>query len=99
MRHFALAVLAAACTGCIVYPKQVSVYDRECGVRSHKLTLGAEYLWGDCPAGSEEGCLAIILGTAAVTTVVSGSIVIVGNTIYWLEKQGRCDRRDIAERS
>ena len=94
-----VCLLCAACTGCIVYPKQVSVYDRDCGVRSHKLTLEAEYLLGDCPnstAAEAEACLAIIVGSAAISTVISGSIVVVGNTIYWLEKQGRCDRADFA---
>lgn len=30
-------------------------------------------------------------GVAAGSAVVSGSIVLVGNTIYWLEEQGKCD--------
>jgi hypothetical protein len=27
---------------------------------------------------------------AAASVVVSGSIVVVGNVVYWLEKQGKC---------
>ena len=30
--------------------------------------------------------------TAAASAIVSGSIVIVGNVVYWFEKQGRCLR-------
>jgi hypothetical protein len=93
MRHLVLAFLAAACTGCIVYPKEVSVYDRDCGVRSKKLTLEAGLVLSDCHANTAdqaEVCLLVIAGSAVVSTVISGSIVVVGNTIYWLEKQGRC---------
>ena len=100
MRPLALAVLAAACSGCIVYPRQVSTYDADCRVRSHKLTLEAEFLWGDCHGGTGEEtevCLLIIAGSGVASAVISGSIVVVGNTLYWLEKQGRCERRDIAE--
>lgn len=86
----AMAVLTGL-SGCIAYPKKVEVYDAECRITSHHLTLDYEYLWGHCPAGSEEACLAIIVSTAAASTVVSGSIVIAGNTIYWLSRQDRCD--------
>ncbi len=100
VRSIALALLSAACAGCIVYPKQVSVYDRYCGVRSHKLTLEAEYVLGHCPnstAAEAEACLLIIAGSAVASSVISGSIVVVGNTIYWLEKQGRCKQTNVAE--
>jgi hypothetical protein len=32
--------------------------------------------------------------TAAASAVVSGSIAVVGNVVYWLERQGRCERGD-----
>jgi hypothetical protein len=34
--------------------------------------------------------LVIVGAVAAASMVVSGSIVIVGNVVYWLEKQGKC---------
>ena len=40
-----------------------------------------------------QGCIALIVGAGAVTAptvIVSGSIVIVGNTAYWLERKARC---------
>jgi len=102
MKALVLAFLVVACTGCIVYPKKVRVYDPDCRVTSHKLTLEAEYLWGDChgsTAEETEACLLIIAGTAAASAAISGSIMVVGNTLYWLEKQGRCDRSNVAELS
>jgi hypothetical protein len=99
MKALALAFLAAACTGCIVYPKKVSFYDEDCHVTAHQLTLDAELFWGDCrgnTAAEAEACLLIIAGSGVASAVISGSIVVVGNTLYWLEKQDRCERRDIA---
>ncbi len=42
--------------------------------------------------GSE--CLVIALAPAAISVgsfIVSGSIVIIGNSIHWIEEQGRCE--------
>jgi hypothetical protein len=102
MKALVLAFLVAACTGCIVYPKKIQVYDPDCRVTSYKLTLDAEFLWGDCngrTAEEAEACLLIIAGTGAASTAISGSIMVVGNTLYWLEKQGRCHQSNVAELS
>jgi hypothetical protein len=40
-----------------------------------------------------EGCAALLAAagaTAAASAVISGSIVVVGNAVYWFEKQGAC---------
>ena len=42
---------------------------------------------------SNEGCAVLLAAagaTAAASLVISGSVVIVGNVAYWLERQGRC---------
>ena len=41
---------------------------------------------GDCSAAALAGVVAITAGSA----VISGSIVLTGNTIHWLEYQGTC---------
>jgi hypothetical protein len=41
-----------------------------------------------------ETCLAVLAAASAVsitTFLVSGSIVLIGNTFHWLEKEGSCD--------
>lgn len=41
-----------------------------------------------------EACLAVLVALAAIPAgsfVISGSIVIVGNTVHWFEAQGRCE--------
>jgi hypothetical protein len=40
-----------------------------------------------------QGCVALLAGAAAVTAgsaIISGSIVLTGNTLHWLEYQGTC---------
>jgi hypothetical protein len=47
---------------------------------------------GSC---SNQGCgvaVAVAGVTAAASVVVSGTIAVAGNVVYWLEKQGRCER-------
>ena len=74
-------------SGCIVYPKKVEFYDPECEIIVKKMTLEVVPTHSVC--SFEEECL-VILGISAASAVVSGSIVVVGNTIYWLEKVGKC---------
>jgi hypothetical protein len=78
-------------SGCIYYPKRIEVYDSDCGIKSRKLVLdvvGSNA--GPCAGGSVGACLAVLAAVGPVTAVVSGSIVVVGNTLYWLEKEGKC---------
>jgi hypothetical protein len=35
--------------------------------------------------------VAIPVGSFVITGSVSGSVVVVGNTIHWIERQGKCD--------
>ncbi|HEY0664691.1 MAG TPA: hypothetical protein VGD24_01360 [Gallionella sp.] len=42
----------------------------------------------DDPEGN--ACLMAVLGTTALTAIVSGSLIVAGNTVYWLEKEARC---------
>lgn len=38
-------------------------------------------------------CLTLGSIYSAATLVVSGSIVLVGNTVHWVEKKAKCDRQ------
>jgi hypothetical protein len=40
---------------------------------------------------SDIACIGIGGVMLATTGIISGSIVLAGNTIHWLEKQGKCD--------
>lgn len=91
----AAALLPLVCLGltaCIYLPHTEAALDPSCGVLERKMSLTVTEvgLYGRC---ANEGCIALLVGAGAVsaaTAVVSGSVVVVGNAVYWLEKQGRC---------
>jgi hypothetical protein len=94
-RHGPLAILFAACLhGCVVVPTTTTVYDPDCQIAAKHMQLESVQLGtlGHCH-GNECGAILVAIGaTAAASAVVSGSIVIVGNVVYWFEKQGSCKR-------
>ncbi len=89
----ALAMLLGL-QACVVVPRTTEFYDADCHITTRQMRLETVQIGvlGRC---SNVGCataLVVIGATAAATAVVSGSIVVVGNVVYWLEKQGRCVR-------
>ena len=95
------ALLAAALAGCIVVPQKQWVYDPECKTHTHQVTLEAAYLGGFHRCAGD-GCVAMLAAMGVVTAasvVVSGSIALVGNVVYWMERQGRCLRAPVGAAS
>ena len=87
-------VMTIVLTGCIVVPQTQTVYDPECRMHTRQVTLQAAYL-GGFHSCAGEGCVAMLAAVGVVTAasvVVSGSIALVGNVVYWMERQGRCPR-------
>lgn len=83
-------------TSCAVQPKKVMVYDEECDVMSQKLVLDYDsnklFQVRRC---TNEQCVAEVLTTISaltVETLVSGSVV--GNAVYWFQKQGACREKE-----
>lgn len=99
LRSLLLSGLALGLTGCAywVKPKTVTRYDDECEIGFRHMTLTAEQV----PLLST-ACTGAMCGEQAVaqliltplSAIVSGSIVLVGNTVYWMQKQGRCERAE-----
>jgi hypothetical protein len=90
--------LLAVASGCIVVPQTREVFDPECRVLTRQVTLEAAYV-GHLQACVGDGCLGLLAAAGLVTAasaVVSGSIALVGNVVYWLERQGRCNPRPAA---
>jgi hypothetical protein len=81
--------------GCVYLPKTTTIYDENCKIMKHHMTL--EVHQAATIAGcSNEACVAALVvfgAVSAATAVVSGSVVVVGNVVYWLEKQGQCLNR------
>jgi len=90
----ALGAVAALLPGCVVVPRTTTSYDRECQVVSKRVELEAVQVaqLGSC-RNADCGVLLAVVGITAVgSAVISGSIAIVGNVAFWLERQGQCVR-------
>lgn len=82
--------------GCVFVPVTTEVYDPGCRIQSKSMTLQAVQVaaLGNCRGNECAAALAFYGATGAASAVVSGSIVIVGNVVYWFEKQGNCNRKN-----
>ena len=98
-KYFWTAVCSLLCS-CVVVPKKVEYYDDDCRIVTKKYELTTEQysVLGNINQCSNEECVAEVTGAVfgavvmvPFSAVVSGSIVVVGNTVYWLEKQGNCN--------
>ena len=91
-KRIALLPLATvALVGC-VSPKVVHFYDPECQVMARKVELTLEKVQA-LDACSNHDCAAQALGAAvsvAASSVISGSIAVVGNVVFWMEKTAKC---------
>lgn len=79
-------------SGCVIVPVTVDSYDPDCQVVAHHMALQAVQL-GRFQACSDQGCTAMLLaamGVTAVSAVVSGSIAVVGNVVYWADHRASC---------
>lgn len=92
VRSVSLLAIILVClipVGCVFYPKQVPHYDADCKIRNKRLVLehgDFKYRGVRC---TNQGCIAALM-FIPIEALVAGSIVVVGNTVYWLEKEGRC---------
>jgi hypothetical protein len=85
----------AGLSACYVFtPRSVDGYDSQCDIAYRKLELTVEQhemlVQGRC---SNRGCtvwIAINILVTPVSAIVSGSMVVVGNTVFWMERKGRC---------
>lgn len=78
--------------GCVVVPRTTETYDEECNFYTRQVTLDAAYIGaiGHCQGPDCAYALAALGIVAAASAVVSGTIMIAGNVVYWIERQGKC---------
>jgi hypothetical protein len=96
-----ICILLSACTvSPQIAPQQTH---RNCDLITRELTLDYQWLPHDiykvnC-TNRIEVCLGASLATAGLWTVgstlVSGSIYLTGNSLHWLEYQGRCEDSEL----
>lgn len=96
-----VAALCFVVSGCVFFPSVSDQQDYidECDMLTKELTLSSELYDLHRGCGSDVNApacyLAMALGAPAISYVVSGSIVLAGNTLHWLEYQGRCEGKGI----
>lgn len=87
-----LFILLVIASGCVFYPKRNFVNsvagDDDCRDKEMSLKLELLDVPGTC---NDPKCLAAALVVGGTSFIVSGSIVLVGNTVYWLEREYNCD--------
>jgi len=79
-------MLVSSCA--VVYPDLSENQNTECDLVTRQLTLDMVDFGPNGDGGSK-------MLSAIITGVVSGSVAVVGNTVYWLEEFGTCDKSDI----
>jgi hypothetical protein len=95
MKLKAISALAAlSLQGCVVYPTTVEYFDEKCQIMTRRMELDATAV-GSLNKCGNEACRGEILGevvTVAASTVISGSIVVVGNVVYSLQRDKACKK-------
>jgi len=92
MKTLITTLLFILLAGCVYVPENSHSYDEKCNVmRKHKvLKLEQAIPMTNC---SNEACALLMASYGLVTAasfVVSGSVVVISNTVYWLEKPSHC---------
>jgi hypothetical protein len=104
---FFFSVLAS---GCVFYPKLYSDRSSRCGGTSRHFELRRALESNTNPPNSyrsklpppncDRYCVAAILAAGSATAaiaIVSGSIVVIGNTVFWVEESAECAAHDLRE--
>jgi hypothetical protein len=94
--HRLAPIALLALQACVYVPRTTAIYDSDCQVTTKHMDLQPVQIaaLGSC---RNEGCTTLLVtagATAAASAVISGSIVVVGNAVYWFEKQGNCLRQN-----
>ena len=108
--NFLLFTLISFAIGsCLVLPKTENVSDEKCKLVTKNWTLevhefgkqnNCDAQCGDIVRGvldcsTSENCIKMIVVVSVGWTVVAASVVGVGNTVHWIEKQGRCEESTV----
>ena len=93
----AMLLGSALAAGCIVVPQTREVYDPDCRIMRREVTLEPTVVSGFVGCSGDRDCAALLAAmglVSAASLVVSGSVAIVGNAVYWFERQANCRRTE-----
>ncbi len=71
-------------------PVTTEDYDPDCRVVTHHMTLKVTQLQEIQNCNGSNDCALEYLAIFGVSAAVSGSIVLVGNVVYWAERRAAC---------
>lgn len=96
-RRLAL-LLCLTLSACVYVPRTKIADDPECQGVQKSMVLEEQQVtvMQGCTNNS---CLTVLAGAGLVTAasvVVSGSIAVVGNVVYWVERESKCARKPSA---
>lgn len=92
MARALLLALAGSLGGCIVVARSADVYDPACRTTVKQVVLETEVVGVLAPCRND-GCAVMLASMgiiSAASAVVAGSVAIVGNIAYWVERGGQC---------
>ena len=106
---FLFTHISFAIGSCLVLPKTENVSDEKCKLVTKSWTLEVHELGkqsncdancGDIIKGvvdcsKSEDCIKMLVVVSVGWTVVAASVVGVGNTVHWIEKQGRWEESTV----
>ena len=88
-----LGLFAALLQGCVYLPHTATVYDEKCDVHYREMSLQPYQVAQFAGSCNHRDCAYLLVALGAVSAasaIVSGSIVVAGNLVYWFEKHGQC---------
>jgi len=93
-KRFLPILLHLLLSACVYVPVVDENESAKCNTVTKSLSLGKIDSEGDLSMRCRnEGCAAVLAGVATISAgsaIISGSIVLTGNTLHWLEYQGTC---------
>ena len=106
---FLFALISVAIGSCLVIPKTENSSDQKCmlvtkswtfevhelGKRNNCDAKCGDFVKGVVECSKGEDCIKMIAVVSVGWTVVTASVVGVGNTVHWIEKQGRCEESTV----
>jgi hypothetical protein len=79
-------------SGCVIVPVTTESYDPDCRFVTRHMELQPVQI-ARLQLCSDRGCEVMVLvglGVTAASAIVSGSIVVVGNVVYWADHRANC---------
>ena len=98
MKRLLLFILISSLSGCghRYGTRYVTHYDEGCNVEVRKLYLTKQQTGIFHPGDScdgEQSCTDLVVGNLLgnpSSVVIAGTIVVAGNALFWMERQGKC---------